>query len=31
MENTENFENSELCYPGGWSTFAPLKVACARK
>jgi hypothetical protein len=31
MENIKNFENSEFCYPGGWSTFAPLKVACARK
>ena len=31
MENIENFENSEFSYPGGWSTFAPLKVAFARK
>jgi hypothetical protein len=25
MENMKNFENSKFCYPGGWSTFAPLK------
>jgi hypothetical protein len=31
MENIKNFENSKFCYPGGWSTFAPLKVTCARK
>ena len=31
MENIKNFENSKFCYPGGWSTFSPLKVACARK
>jgi hypothetical protein len=31
MENIKNFENSKFSYPGGWSTFAHLKVACARK
>ena len=30
MENIKKFENSKFCYPGEWSTFAPLKVACAR-
>jgi hypothetical protein len=31
MENIKKFENSKFCYAGGWSTFAPLKVACTRK
>jgi hypothetical protein len=26
MENMKNFENSKFCYPGGWSTFAPLNT-----
>jgi hypothetical protein len=31
MENIKKFENSKFCYPGGWSTFVSIKVACARK